>query len=129
MNNRGGTGWGRFKMFRRQNGLCEEDPDFADVDAPCHVVLAWYYQSCSCKSPLKSRCIDDTFFLLLCDLKPGHSMNNQANYNLLVLARSQCINIGTHFRCHRCNLTSCHTHESNDPSRQVVTRITDGRLL
>lgn len=56
-------------------------------------------------------------------------MDMQANYNIMVLVRSQCINIGMHSGRHSCNLGSCHTHENNDPSRQVVTRFTDGHLL
>lgn len=77
------------------DGLWEENPEFEDVYALCHIRLHGRTKSCSCRSLFKAVALMILFFTAV-RLEAGHGMNTQANYSLMVLFRSQCINIGMH---------------------------------
>lgn len=96
MNNPGRAGRGNSTCSEgRMDGLCEEDPEFAGVYALCDIRLHGRTKCCKCRSPFKAVALM-ILFLTAVRLEAGHGMNNQANYSLMVLFRSQCINIGMH---------------------------------
>lgn len=81
------------------DSLCEEDPEFADVYADvyalCDIRLHGRTKCCNCRSPCEAVALMILFFTAV-RLEAGHGMNTQANYGLMVLFRSQCMNIGMH---------------------------------